>query len=133
MATTTGARLLGQAPMLGRLLPGAAADLVLVDLRRPLWPWTAPETDPLSLILLRAARGDVDTVLVGGDVVWREGAPTGFDMSGTIAEVAARVAAALFPAERDAAADVLTSHIEAWYGAHPARPLAPFTIFNSRK
>jgi len=80
MATAGGARLLRREASLGRLAPGFAADMVLIDLDRVRWPWTAPEADPRALLAMRAKAEDVDTVLVGGEVVFRDGRPTRFDM-----------------------------------------------------
>ena len=43
MATVGGAMLLRKESRLGRIEPGYAADLLLVDLERIAWPWVAPE------------------------------------------------------------------------------------------
>ena len=73
LATSGGARLLGKETSLGRLAPGYAADLVLLDTRRLSWPWVAPEADPRDLLVLRAQARDVQTVLIAGEVVLRDG------------------------------------------------------------
>jgi cytosine/adenosine deaminase-related metal-dependent hydrolase len=69
LATQGGAKLLRAADRLGRLAPGYQADIVIVDLTRATWPWTAPEAAPLEIVVQRAQAGDVETVLVGGEVV----------------------------------------------------------------
>jgi 5-methylthioadenosine/S-adenosylhomocysteine deaminase len=55
-----------QQPVLGRLAPGAAADVVLVDLNSPrMQPvWSVP-----SALVYNANGGDVDTVIVAGRVL----------------------------------------------------------------
>ncbi len=132
MATTEGARLMMQEGRIGRLEAGHAADIAVVDLRRLSWPWVAPECDPKALLVLRAGRRDVDTVLVGGEVVWHDGRPTHFDLDAAIAELAEHAAAAAYPAERAAAAKRLTGHLEAWYRGFPVPPLEPYSTYNAR-
>jgi len=90
-ATLGGARILGSEGELGRIAPGYAADLVLVDLGRATWPWVAPEADPRELVLLRAHADDVRTVLVDGEVVLRDRRPTRFDLDAVVTEAQARL------------------------------------------
>ena len=125
-----GARLLRKQDRLGRLAPGFQADLAVVDMTRPLHPWTAPETPPHDLVVLRA--GDVTTVLVAGDVVLAEGRPTRFDEPAAARALAARLAATPFPAEGAAFAKRLLPHLEAWYKGWARPRPAPFTSYNSR-
>jgi cytosine/adenosine deaminase-related metal-dependent hydrolase len=132
VATTGGARLMRRESSLGRLEPGFAADMSIVNLDRISWPWVAPECDPLSLLVLRSARQDVDTVLVGGEIVFRDGMPTRFDLAAAAAELGERIAAVAYPTERAAAARRLTGRLIDWYAAMPEPPLRPFVAFNSR-
>jgi len=132
MATTGGARLLRREGRLGRLAPGFAADLVLVDLARPTWPWTAPEADPLELILLRAKAGDVDRVLVGGELVYADGRPTRFDVEAAACELAGRLATAPFPEARAELVRRLTPHVERWYRDWALPKLQPYVSYNSQ-
>ncbi|HEX5591358.1 MAG TPA: amidohydrolase family protein [Candidatus Limnocylindrales bacterium] len=100
-ATTGGARILGRGGDLGRIAPGYAADLVLVDPTRATWPWVAPDVDPRELVLLRAHGDDVRTVLVDGEIVLRDRQPTRFDLDEVVAETVARLdATAVDPATR---------------------------------
>jgi cytosine/adenosine deaminase-related metal-dependent hydrolase len=132
MATEGGARLMLREGSVGRLDPGFEADIVVMDMDRITRPWAAPECDPLTLLLLRGDRRDVATVLVGGEVVWRDGAPTRFDLAAAAAELAAEVAASAYPTERAEAAARLRPHLEAWYRAWPCGPLEPWHRYNSR-
>ena len=65
-----GATALGLGDQVGRLAPGALADLVLVDLERA---HIAPVHSPQSALVYNANGNDVDTVVVNGEVVVRGG------------------------------------------------------------
>jgi len=131
-ATQGGAMLLRKPDTLGRLAPGFAADLVLVDMTAATTPWIAPEVSGRDILLYKARGADVTDVMVAGDWVLRDRKPTGFDLDAAIAELGEVMAATAFPAEADALARELIPHIEAWYGAwdHPQRQ--PHTAMNSR-
>jgi cytosine/adenosine deaminase-related metal-dependent hydrolase len=73
MATRDGAAILGRAD-LGRLEPGCAADLVLVDLRQV--GYAGGLHDPLGTLLMAGDSSVVDTTIVNGEVVVRDGALT---------------------------------------------------------
>jgi len=132
LATLGGAKLLRKEDRLGRLAQGYAADLVVVDLARARWPWAAPEGDPLALCLLRAARRDVDLVMVGGEVVCRDGAPTRFDIAAAGRDFAERMAAEAAPTEGAETVRRLLPHLRAWYGAWDMPPADPYVTYNSR-
>jgi cytosine/adenosine deaminase-related metal-dependent hydrolase len=132
LATLGGARLMRKDDRIGRLAPGFQADLAVVDLDRASWPWTAPELDPLDLVVLRARAGDVRTVLVGGEVVLADGRPTRFDEEAAGRELAARLAKIPFPAEAAGLAERLMPQLEAYYRAWDHGRPAPRTAYNSR-
>lgn len=75
LATVNGARALGLADT-GTLDPGSWADLLVVDLRRA-GSWPTPH--PVDSLVFSANRAVVDSVLVGGEVVLRDGQPVGVD------------------------------------------------------
>ena len=79
MATQNSAELLGFGQEVGRLEPGRQADLALLDYQAMCAPYTDPGHDPLDVLLYRGGRGHVDTVLVGGRVVVRDGQVTTLD------------------------------------------------------
>ena len=68
-ATTGGARALGQND-LGRLEAGALADLVIVNLRQTRY---GPVRDPITALVEYGSGADVETVIVNGDIVIRDG------------------------------------------------------------
>lgn len=132
-ATTGGARLLRREASQGRIAEGCLADLVLVDLERATWPWTAPETDPLDLVLLRASAGDVARVWIGGETVYRDGRPTRFDLDEACREIAARLDATPLRDEAVRRVDRLLPYLQTWYAEWEVPGLAPWTAFNSRR
>jgi cytosine/adenosine deaminase-related metal-dependent hydrolase len=75
-ATVAGGRAM-LCPGLGTLAPGAPADLVLHDLRTPFW---TPLNNPLHQLVFGATGSTVDTVIVAGRILVREGRITAFDM-----------------------------------------------------
>ena len=132
MATTGGARLLRKEGMLGAIVAGKAADLVLINLDRVVWPWVAPEADPRELLLMRASAGDVDTVLVGGEVVFRDGRPTRFDLEEVGREAAEMLCNQTFRSADAGMVERLRRHVEAYYLEWEMPDLAPWTVYNAR-
>jgi 5-methylthioadenosine/S-adenosylhomocysteine deaminase len=88
--TIGGADALGR-PDLGRLAPGARADVVLVDTRHPLM---SPPRDPLRSLVFHAADRAVKRVYVEGRCILADGKPVLLDTSeaaGILAESQARM------------------------------------------
>jgi 5-methylthioadenosine/S-adenosylhomocysteine deaminase len=71
LATIGGAAALGLDSEIGTLTPGKAADLIAFDTAGLNF---APRNDPVAAIVLHAHSGNVDTVIVGGRVLKRNGA-----------------------------------------------------------
>jgi 5-methylthioadenosine/S-adenosylhomocysteine deaminase len=69
MATINGARALGLADQIGSVEVGKRADLQLVNLNRL---HTTPRPDPISTIVYAAEAGDVETVIIDGQIVMQE-------------------------------------------------------------
>ncbi len=83
MATEFGADSLGFTDC-GRLEPGKAADLAVLDLSKP---HLTPVYDPLSLLVYSAKAGDVSDVMVAGHFVLRDRKVVTFDEEEARAEV----------------------------------------------
>lgn len=132
LATTGGARLLGRENELGRIAPDYLADLVLIDLERITWPWVAPEIEPRDLLLNRAQGRDVTTVLVGGEVVIRDGMPTKFDLIEVGRALAERLNAESIPADLATQVERLLPHLEAYYRGWEEPEPVPYIAYNSR-
>ncbi|MBV2357595.1 amidohydrolase family protein [Streptomyces sp. J2-1] len=74
LATIGGALVLGIADETGSLTPGKQGDVVLVDMRSPHLDGYG---DPVAMLGLGAGPADVETVLVGGEFLKRDGALVG--------------------------------------------------------
>ncbi|HEY9631006.1 MAG TPA: amidohydrolase family protein [Coleofasciculaceae cyanobacterium] len=131
VATQGSAKLLMQ-PTLGKIAPGYKADLVLVKCDRITWPWVSPEANPLHLMLMRTRAGDVDTVLVNGKVVLREGQPTGFDLQAIGQAVAEQLQASPNHEQYYALAKDMRPHLARWYANWEVPTLEPYAAFNAR-
>ncbi len=132
LATHGGATLLRAAGQQGALAAGYLADVVLLKLDHITWPWVAPEADPLTLLLYRAAASDVDTVLVGGRVVVENGRVTTLDEAAVGQELAASLSRQPYPADQAAMVEALMPHVIKYYQDWQLPPLEPYTAYNSR-
>ena len=70
MATIEGARALGLDREIGSIEVGKLADLILINAGRL---HTAPHPDPVSTVIYAATASDVETVIIDGRTVMREG------------------------------------------------------------
>jgi cytosine/adenosine deaminase-related metal-dependent hydrolase len=87
-ATRGGAQAIGRDD-LGRLTPGAKADVVLIKNDRS--PVSFPVVNPYGHVAFQAQRGDVHTVLVNGRVVKHENELVGLDLAAVRRTVEATV------------------------------------------
>jgi 5-methylthioadenosine/S-adenosylhomocysteine deaminase len=86
MATVNGAEGALLADKVGSLTPGKQADIVLIDGGAPNM---APLMDPVASVVLSADVSNVETVMVGGDIVKRDGKLVGgFDRARGLVEEA---------------------------------------------
>jgi 5-methylthioadenosine/S-adenosylhomocysteine deaminase len=88
MATRDGADALHR-PDLGRIAPGATADLVLVDFRRP---HLVPRHDAVSHLVYAAGASDVSATVVGGRVLMAQGRVESMDEGAVLASAHAAAA-----------------------------------------
>ena len=132
LATHGGAALMGTAGKCGKLAVGYQADVVVIDLQRVISPWVAPEVDPLMLMLYRAAAQDVETVLIAGEVVVRDGRVITIDEKRVVQDLAASLAGMDYPAEEKKLVEALSPYIESYYEQWDLEPFDPYVIYNSR-
>jgi N-acyl-D-aspartate/D-glutamate deacylase len=115
--TLAGAKAVGLAGQAGALKPGMLADLTILDLKEPAF---VPFNSAARQIVFSETGRAVETVMVGGRVVVRDGALTTIDESALAAEVAEiaptfrRDAEALARRNADLIAPLLQANSEAW-------------------
>jgi len=117
MATEHGGATTPFGDAIGRLSVGCHADAVLFDWPRVTRPWQSPDIPLVDVLVQRARTDAVKTVLVGGEVVYRDGRFTRLDRDAVLAEIAALMARPLTPEEvtrRDLARAVFP-HVRAFY------------------
>ncbi len=77
LATRKGAEALGIEDKVGSIEPRKRADIIIFDM---LNPYLTPTRDPLTSIVLYGTAGDIDTVIVDGKILKRNGALTTVEM-----------------------------------------------------
>jgi cytosine/adenosine deaminase-related metal-dependent hydrolase len=134
MATEHGAATTPFGSEIGAIEPGKAADLVLVRWPGIAEPYLDPDMPVLDAVVHRA-RAPVDTVIVNGEVVLRDGRFTRVDKAAALAELAASLRVPLRPEEerrRQLAREVFP-HVRRFYdGWLDEAVRQPFYAPNSR-
>lgn len=87
MATVAGGAAAGFGERIGRLRAGAAADLVLLRHQRVTRPWAAAGLPAVAILLHAGSARDVETVIVGGRVLYHAGRHRQFDKLAIEAEL----------------------------------------------
>jgi 5-methylthioadenosine/S-adenosylhomocysteine deaminase len=83
LATIDGARSMGLDRSIGSLVPGKRADLIMIDTRHVN---LAVFTDPAHLLVEAAQPANVDTVIIDGRIVKRDGRLTSLDVGEIVAD-----------------------------------------------
>jgi len=83
MATRNGAIAIGRGHCLGQIKPGFEADIVLLQNNRL---HSAPLNDPISHLVYCLRPDDVDTVVVGGEIILKSGQFINIDVDEVIAK-----------------------------------------------
>ncbi len=84
MATIEGARALGIDHITGSLEPGKAADVIIIDTRKP---HLTPMYNPISHMVYAARGSDVSTVIINGEVVLAEEKYLSLDLEKVMTDV----------------------------------------------
>jgi 5-methylthioadenosine/S-adenosylhomocysteine deaminase len=99
MATADGAGTTGFADEIGVIERGKAADLVLLPWKSIAEPYLDADTAVVDAVVHRARASAVDTVVVAGEVVLKDGRLTRVDKAAVLEELAAALRAPLQPHE----------------------------------
>jgi len=135
MATENGAQTTGFADAIGTLEPGKAADLVLMRWQQIAYPYLDQDAPVVDAVVRRGKASGVETVLVAGEPVLRDGRFTRVNKADMLEALAASLQVPLEPAEerrRRLARDVFP-HVKRFYDGwldEPARD--PFYRPSSR-
>jgi 5-methylthioadenosine/S-adenosylhomocysteine deaminase len=89
MATEHGAKTTGFAKEIGVLEVGKAADVVLMDWNHIAYPYLDQDISVIDAVLQRSRTAGVDTVMVEGEVILKDGKFTKIDKEAALAELAA--------------------------------------------
>jgi 5-methylthioadenosine/S-adenosylhomocysteine deaminase len=100
MATENGALTTGFGESIGTLAPGKAADLVLMNWQQIAYPYLDEGMSVVDAVVYRAKTSGVETVLVAGEPILRDGQFTRVNKAEMLAELAAALQVPLQPSEQ---------------------------------
>ncbi|HXH12122.1 MAG TPA: amidohydrolase family protein [Alphaproteobacteria bacterium] len=135
MATEHGALTTGFADRIGTLEIGKAADLALVNWGQIAYPYLDADTPVVDAVVYRAKTSGVETVLVNGEPILRDGKFTRLNKAEALEELATALRVPLKPteAQRRALAPAVFPHVQRFYdGWLDERMRDPFYRLNSR-
>jgi len=122
MATEHGAATTGFDGRIGRLDPGRAADIVLIDWDDIARPFIDARIPLIDALLMRSRQMPAETVFVGGKKVVSGGRVTTIDREAVLREISDFLNSELSPGELEARQKTaaLLGHMEAWFAeAYP--------------
>ena len=134
MATANGAYASWFGDRIGTLEPGKRADLVLLDLRNIEEPFLDPSVSVVDALVHRGRGIDVDTVMVDGEVVLRDGQLTRVDKEALFKELKEALDRPLSPLEeeRRELARLVEPHLRRFYQGTLPQDASPHTVYNAR-
>jgi 5-methylthioadenosine/S-adenosylhomocysteine deaminase len=117
MATEIGAKTTPFGSQIGTLKPGNAADATLIRWEQIAEPYMDPDVPVIRAMLHRAKSSGIDTVIVAGEPIYRDGRFTRIDKEAAVRELTESLQSPLTPAEeyRRKIAGDLHHHVEAFY------------------
>lgn len=122
-ATAGGAQVTGYGSQIGKLESGRAADFVLVNWDRLTWPYLDSSVPIVDALVRRARTSTVDTVVVAGVQVFRDGLFTRVDKEAILTELADQLSNSRTSLEHDQMkmADALFPHVKAFFDNWPVK------------
>ena len=135
MATEHGAATTPFGTRIGRLSPGCAADLVVMDWKTLTHPYQDSALPVIDVLVQRARTNAVQSVMIGGEIVYADGGFTRLDRGTVLNEIAAMLKRPLTEAEhkRQDLSRAVFPHVRAFYdGWLDSEAGEPHTRYNSR-
>jgi 5-methylthioadenosine/S-adenosylhomocysteine deaminase len=135
MATEHGAATTPFGSSIGRLAPGCAADLVIMDWKTMTHPYQDNALPLVDVLVQRAKTSAVQGVMIGGEMVYADGRFTRLDREAVLNEIAAMLKRPLSEAEiqRKELSRAVFPHVHAFYdGWLDGENGEPHTRYNSR-
>jgi 5-methylthioadenosine/S-adenosylhomocysteine deaminase len=131
MATAGGCNALGWGQRCGTLTAGQEADIVLLDTRRLKAGYLAPEQNPIDALLYRGRAGDVDTVMVAGEILYQGREHQRLDSNAITYRLKESIKPAAVADVTDTLEAELLPYVERYYRPWDADPLMPHHIVNA--
>ena len=118
---------------IGSIEKGKAADLVLMDLERLSRPYLDAGQSIVDVVLYRGKMIDVDTVMIAGEVVYKDRKFTRLDKDDIAAQLGKSLARDLNPseAERRTLGKELMPHVKRFYQGWEMAERQPHSVYNS--
>ena len=134
MATVNGAYASWFGDRIGTLEPGKRADLVLLDLRNIEEPFLDPEVSIVDAMVHRGRAIDVDTVMVDGEIVLRDGQLTKIDKEDLYKELKQALDRPLTSQEQERRelSRMVEPHLRNFYLGTIPQDSVPHTAYNAR-
>jgi cytosine/adenosine deaminase-related metal-dependent hydrolase len=134
MATVGGAMTTPFGSHIGLLVPGAFADMTLLNWGAISKPYLDSDTPILSAILHRAKTHAVDAVVINGRVVYENGRFTNLDRDTILAQLEENMSrpATEFETELRRTAEAIQPHLDAFYRDYVTTQPVPFSTYNSK-
>jgi len=136
MATQYGAETTPFAAEIGTLEPGKAADLVIMNWKHIAYPYLDVLTPVVDAVVQRARASGVETVLVAGEPILRDGRFTRVDKAAALEELAASLRKPLTEEEerRRALSQAVLPHVKRFYDGYLDEQVrTPFYAPSSRQ
>lgn len=120
MATEFGAGTTPFADSVGMLAPGMTADLVVLDWQDVTYPYQSSDIPFVDVLVQRATRSAVKTVIIAGEVVYQDGRFTRVDRGAVLAEIVDMLAKPLTAEEeaRRVLAAAVMPHVRRFYDGY---------------
>lgn len=134
MATVNGARDSGFDDRIGNLEPGKRADIVLINLQNIEEPYLNSEVSIVDAVIHRGRSIDVDTVMVDGEVVLRDGQLTRIDVEALFRELKKLQSRPLTPREKERKElyKQLEPYLKRFYAGTTGELSQPHYCYNAR-